>query len=202
MTTSLILPPRPPLTCAEARRREARSRRHAATILRRSTGSWQHGRSVVALRVLDGAIESLIEADRERFPRRREGITEALEEMRDELDDEVVLAIVASAERVLRLDFRARLGGKDATRVRFGSLEGKFGSHVPLEEIVDVWKDLIKAPNECGAFKQIYVYRHGLAHGRYFNKSGRHDATPEDAGEIVRELFDEIRGQFPDFPKV
>lgn len=158
-----------------------------------------HGRSVVALRVLDGAVESLVEADRKRFPRRREAIGEVLEEMRHELDDEVVLAIVASAERALRLDFVARLGGKDAAAVRFGSLEARFGSHVPLEEIIDVWKDLTKAPKKCGNFKQIYVYRHGLAHGRYFNKSGRHHTTPEDAAAVVDELFLLIRAHSSDF---
>jgi hypothetical protein len=75
-----------------------------------------YGRSVVALRVLDGAVEALGEVERKRFPRRREGVVEVLEGMRDELDDEVVLAIIASAERELRLDFRARLGGKGAVR--------------------------------------------------------------------------------------
>lgn len=71
-----------------------------------------------------------------------------------------------------------------------------------MEEIVDVWKDLTKAATECGAFKQMYVYRHGLAHGRYFNKSGVHLITPDDAAEIVDELFDKICGQFKDFPRV
>lgn len=160
-----------------------------------------HGRSVVALRVLDGAVEALGEIDRKRFPRRREAIAEALEAMRDELDDEVVLAIVASAERVLRLDFRARLRGKEPVAVRFGLLDQRFGGHVPLEEIVDVWKDLATAPTECGAFKQMYVYRHGLAHGRYFNKSGLHDATPEDAAAVVEEMLDKIRAYSADFPR-
>ena len=113
----------------------------------------------------------------------------------------VVLAIIASAERELRLDFRARLGGKGAVAVRFGALDERFHGHVPLEEIVDVWKDLTKAPNECGAFKQMYVYRHGLAHGRYFNKSGLHDATPEDAAVVVDELVTKIQAHTADFPQ-
>jgi hypothetical protein len=160
-----------------------------------------HDRSVVALRVLDGAIDTLAEVDRSRFPRRREAVVDALEEMRDELDHEVVLAIIASAERMLRLDFLARLGGTQAAATRFGLLETRFDGRVPLEEIVDVWKDIATASSECGAFKQMYNYRHGLAHGRYFNKSGLHNARPKDASDVVCELFDRIRQYTADFPQ-
>lgn len=162
--------------------------------------SLYHGRSVVALRAIDGAVGGLAPADRDRFPRRREAILEVLEGMRQELDDEVVLAMVASAERVLRLDFQARLGGKQNVAVRFGSLATRFDRHVPLEEIVDVWKDLAAAPSECGAFKQMYTYRHGLAHGRYFNKSGRHDVKPDDTAAVVEVLFKKIQTFASDFP--
>lgn len=47
----------------------------------------------------------------------------------------------------------------------------------------------------------MYVYRHGLAHGRYFNKSGLHDATPEDAAAVVEEMIDKIRLCSADFPR-
>jgi hypothetical protein len=160
-----------------------------------------HARSVVALRVLHEASNTLAETDRRRFPPGREGFIKALEEMRDELDHEVVLAIVASAESALRLDFRERLGGKGAAAARFRALETRFGGHVSLDEILDVWKDIVKASDECGAFKQMYNYRHGLAHGRYFNKSGLHDARPKDAGAVVAELFDKIRADAADFPQ-
>ena len=94
--------------------------------------------------------------------------------MRDELDNEVVLALVAAAERLIRLDCAACLDGNDAPAVRFRQLQKRFDGRVPLEEVVDVWKDLARAPDNAGQFKQLYVYRHGLAHGRYFNKSGLH----------------------------
>ncbi len=159
-----------------------------------------HERSVVALQVLDSAFDSLDEANKKSFLPRGERMVEVLENMRDELDDQVVLAMVASAERTLRLDFRARLGGKDAVAVRFGTLDQRFHRHVPLEEVIDVWK-APKASSECGAFKQMYVYRHGLAHGRYFNKSGLHDTNPKDAAGVVGEFFKHIGTHSPDFPR-
>jgi hypothetical protein len=160
-----------------------------------------HRRSVVALRQLARTFESLSAADRACFPLAKQAFLDVLEAMRDELDDEVVLALVASAERQLRLDYAARLGEKDAPAVRFGHLDVRFDGRVPLEEIVDVWKDLAVAGDETGRFKQMYVYRHGLAHGRFFNKSGVHDAAPEDVDEVIRELYAAIRGHTPDFPR-
>jgi hypothetical protein len=160
-----------------------------------------HRRSVVALRVLSRTFTTLGVADSALFPRSQAAFDEALADVRDELDDEVVLALVASAERVLRLDYRGRQGAADAAAVRFGHLEQRFDERVPLEEILDVWKDIAGAPNEAGNFKQMYTYRHGLAHGRFFNKSGLHDAAPDDADEVIQELFAAIQGAVPDFPK-
>lgn len=67
---------------------------------------------------------------------------EGLRDMRDELDDEVVLALIASAGWVLRDDFGARLGDDDACGVRFNHLHERFEGKVPFDEILDVWKDL------------------------------------------------------------
>lgn len=160
-----------------------------------------HRRSVVALRALARAFESLSETERAHFPRAKEAFLEVLEDMRNELDDEVVLALVAGAERLFRLDYTARLGETGAPAVRFGSLKVKFDRGVPLEEIVEVWKDLAVASQEVGRFKQMYVYRHGLAHGRYFNKSGVYHAAPEDVDEVIQKLFDRIRTCMADFPR-
>lgn len=160
-----------------------------------------HDRSVVALRVLDRHADNLVEPERARFPRRPEAFVEALEGMRNELDDEVVLAIVASAERVFRLDFTARQNDGSAPGVRFRALVERFDGRVPLEEIVDVWKDLTRASDECGAFKQMYLYRHGLAHGRYFNKSGVHHTTPRAVAGVVDDVVDVVRNYAADFPR-
>jgi hypothetical protein len=70
-----------------------------------------------------------------------------------------------------------------------------------LDEILDVWKQVAAAPNEAGHFKQMYAYRHGLAHGRYFNKSGLHHAEPADADEVIRELVARIKAVEADFPR-
>ncbi len=160
-----------------------------------------HRRSVAALRVLGRGGTAALGPQAATFPRTEDAFTEALEEMREELDDEVVLAQVASAERVLRLDYRARQVGDAAAAVRFRHLEERYDGRVPLEEILEVWKDVAAAPNEAGSFKRMYVYRHGLAHGRHFNKSGLHDAEPADADEVIRLFFAKIKEVEADFPR-
>jgi hypothetical protein len=159
-----------------------------------------HCRSVAALLVLARGGIAGLGLQAATFPRTEEAFIEALDEMRDELDDEVVLALVASGERVLRLDYRARQAGGAPAAVRFRHLEERHEGRVPLEEILDVWKDVAAARVEIGHFKQMYVYRHGLAHGRFFNKSGLHHAKPADADAVIRELFAKIKVAAEDFP--
>jgi hypothetical protein len=160
-----------------------------------------HRRAVEALRLLSRAFDTLDAKAKALFPRTKEAFLDVLDDMRNELDDEVVLALVASAERSLRLDFRALLGEGDAPAVRFGHLNERYDGHVPLESALDVWKELTAEPEKVGRFKQLYVYRHGLAHGRFFNKSGVHHVTPEDVGEVIRELFAAICLYTTDFPR-
>jgi hypothetical protein len=160
-----------------------------------------HRRSVAALRVLARGGLAGLGPQAATFPRTEEAFAEVLDEMRQELDDEVVLALVASGERVLRLDYGARQAGVAAAAVRFRHLEERYNGRVPLEEILDVRKDVAVAPTEAGNFKRMYVYRHGLAHGRFFNKSGLHHAEPADADEVIRELFAKIQGAEADFPR-
>ena len=160
-----------------------------------------HGRSVAALRVLVRGGIAALGPQAATFPRTEEAFAEVLDEMREELDDEVVLALIASGERVLRLDYRSRQAGGAAAAVRFRHLEERYDGRVPLEEILDVWKDVATAPNEAGNFKQMYVYRHGLAHGRFFNKSGLHHAEPADAHEVIQELFAKVKMTEADFPR-
>jgi hypothetical protein len=116
-----------------------------------------HRRSVAALRVLARGGIVALGPQAATFPRTEEAFAEVLDEMREELNDEVVLAIVASGERVLRLDYRARQAGGAAAAVRFRHLEARYVGRVPLEEILDVWKDVAVASNEAGNFKQMYV---------------------------------------------
>jgi hypothetical protein len=160
-----------------------------------------HRQSVAALRVLARGGISGLGPQAATFPRTDEALAEVLDEMREELDDEVVLALVASGERMLRLDYLARQVGGAPAAARFRHLEDRYGGRVPLEEILDVWKEVAAASNEAGHFKQMYVYRHGLAHGRFFNKSGLHHAAPADADGAIQELFAKIKVAEADFPR-
>src|SRR6266511_4106066 len=84
-----------------------------------------HRRAVQALRLLARAFGTLDAPAQACFPRIKEAFLEVLDDMRDELDDEVVLALVASAERSFRLDCAARQGERDAPAVRFANLSDR-----------------------------------------------------------------------------
>ena len=68
-------------------------------------------------------------------------------------------------------------------------------------------KDQEYFPRRRAAFLEVLedmreeLDRHGLAHGRYFNKSGVHHTSPEDVVDVIRELFDTIHNYTADFPR-
>ena len=135
-----------------------------------------HERMVEALRVLSRRFEEVSEDTRSPFHGcSRQELDLALEALRTELDEQVVLMLVASIEAVVRDDYAARLADPTKTAVfeRFRILQKRYDDRVPFEEILDVWKEEARIPDEVGMLKQLYVYRHWLAHGRRFtNKSG------------------------------
>ncbi|HQU41286.1 MAG: hypothetical protein B7Z73_03180 [Planctomycetia bacterium 21-64-5] len=134
-------------------------------------------------------------------------VDSSIGQLRDELHHAVVLMLVAAFEATLQTDLRARLSrkGKDAASRRFRKLwhsrHKRRGADewVRIEAILDVWKSFIGKAEIIGDFKQLVMFRHWLAHGRYWvQKSGlSNDFDPFDAWERGKALFDILPGFAP-----
>ena len=117
----------------------------------------------------------------------REEVDAELRSMRDELDAEVTLFLVASFEAILRTDFnrRCRAKGKDAPSVALRELSRAASENVRLTDVLDVWKKHTEKPGGISDLKALLHLRHWLAHGRYFTeKSGLRHAEPSMACRI------------------
>jgi hypothetical protein len=110
------------------------------------------------------------------------GITSAqlldvLKEMGQEVELESSLALMASFEARLRVDYLTRgrrgLGGVAPSDAFIRRLWSKFEERLPLEELLDAWRDATQAePDLVGRFKQLMRFRDWLAHGRYWPPKG------------------------------
>jgi hypothetical protein len=88
-----------------------------------------------------------------------------LRSMRDELDFEVSLALLASFESIVDEDVLVRALGNDRFSHAISKLR-KRTSDPRLEEILDCWKERSPAAQTViGEFKQLIKFRHWLAHG-------------------------------------
>ena len=163
-----------------------------------------HDQMVEALRVLERRFEEVREDAKSPFAHyQRREFDLALELLRAELDQQVVLMLVASIEAVVRDDYAARLPDptKTAVHERFRILDKRHADKLSFEEILDVWKEEAQIPGEVGMLKQIYVYRHWLAHGRRFtNKSGV-QALPRSSKNVIEAFVAEVQKHTPDFPR-
>jgi hypothetical protein len=119
-----------------------------------------------------------------------EEINTRFESLREELDAEVRMMVVAAHEASVMLDARRRAeaGGQDAFGLALHRLfsrpkEGR-GAPAP-EDIPGAWKRHAPGTSRAtGAFMQAYRYRHWLAHGRWFlQRSGLDRLEPLGADE-------------------
>ena len=89
-----------------------------------------------------------------------------------ELEREVTLALTASFEAMIRIDYMSRSKGKkkDAISVAYRELWSKHNRNARLEDILDTWKEEACEAHKVGKLKQLLQYRHWLAHGRYWDE--------------------------------
>lgn len=129
-------------------------------------------------------------------------VDEAIEEMTRELEKQVVLLLVASAEAALRVDFleRVRARRKDpvSRRLRAEARASK-PRGVKLETILTVWDTETAAGSPHASIEQmkkLLYYRHWIAHGRYWveKKSGLNHPDPYEAWGILVRLFNALPG--------
>ena len=134
-----------------------------------------------------------------------EEIDDAFRQMSVELDIQINLLLIASSEASLRIDFQDRVsrGGKDSVSRRFRDLEQRRKARakkgVRLEDILKVWAD--ESPgqatgNVAGPIGRLLLYRHWIAHGRYWveNRSGLNDPDPYDVWNMIRRFFNSLPG--------
>lgn len=113
-------------------------------------------------------------------------IDTALSELRDELDHQVTLALVASLEAAIRLDFleRASRRLKSDLNNQMRALHQAHGPRVALEDILDIWKSHTGKKAVVGDLKRLYHLRSWLAHGRYWHEK-RSGMSPSPAEALA-----------------
>jgi hypothetical protein len=133
--------------------------------------------------------------------------TGVLRALRDDIEAHAYLAIVAAAEAVLQMDFRARARGRAAVPLReearnLDKEERERGRRIRFEDVLDAWKDLpgVRAAH-LSQFEQLLPRRHWLAHGRYFARNAPVPGDPNFAIERVRALLRELGRVDQQFPR-
>ncbi|HSN97001.1 MAG TPA: hypothetical protein VLS89_01845 [Candidatus Nanopelagicales bacterium] len=126
----------------------------------------------------------------------------------DELDEQVVMMLMASCEATLKRDFARRLRDKrpkDQLWRQFRELEqatkDKDADHVRLEDLLDAWKRESGKIELIGQLKQLVKRRHWLAHGRHRTYKSGVAPDPTQAWAIIGAVFDALRQCQPDFPR-
>lgn len=132
----------------------------------------------------------------------RRAFESTLEQMRLELDQQVVFMLAASAEALLRQDFLARTDGPSTQpiAVRLRQLRRQYPQGVPLDAIIDEWKSA-GASKEGGLLKQLYQRRHWLGHGRYWPDKSGVQPSPREAHRRIEAFIAALNAVDPGFPE-
>ena len=126
-----------------------------------------------------------------------------LESMRQELELEVSLALLASFEAIIRSDFESprRSSKGDSLVARFNALIARTPSarEPRLVDILDAWKAARGSGDVVGGFKEVVSgLRNWLAHGRRGPTKGFARFDPW----TVRERAERLQASIPDFPRL
>ena len=142
-----------------------------------------HASSVIGQRTL-AAFEGLS----------RQEFEDALLRLRQELDEQVTLVLVAAFEALLRIDRHDRVSRrlKDPISRGLRDLSRDREGRVRLEDILDVHKQALGLAQVVGRLKQLLNYRHWLAHGRYWVQKAGIRADPFVTWEIGEALFSQV----------
>lgn len=124
-----------------------------------------------------------------------------LKRLRTELDQQVVLMLVASFEAILQTDRIERVKRKKkdtiskAIRRWWKHAARRRDDWVKIEELLRIWGKTLDNPGSIGQFFKLVRHRHWLAHGRYWiDKSGSAGIDPLEAWHIGKSLFDALPG--------
>ena len=129
-----------------------------------------------------------------------ENVDAYFEEYKRELEFLVCFNIISAAEGYLRLDYLTRVYKrlKDPVSRKFRALYKQSGTRIRLNE--DILGALAEEYRSCkmaiGEFRGILGLRDWLAHGRYWEPKFGRQYTPEDAFEVVEQLFEILPAEF------
>jgi hypothetical protein len=163
-------------------------------------------REVDLLRSAERTGAPTLDVHSEFFGLPHDDFSSALRDLLDEVEQRAYLAIVAAAEGVVQVDFRARAKGRAnvplAHRARGLTREERRGRRIVLEDVLDSWAKLPRARKQpISEFKQLLNHRHWLAHGRYFVNRAGVLSDPGFAIARSRALLDELHRVDPAFPR-
>jgi hypothetical protein len=128
---------------------------------------------------------------------------DAIADLGRELELEVVLMLVASFEAIIQVDLRERVerrkkcGASKKLRSLWYETPPKHRQPMAMDRVLELWKKTLgKHKHIIGKMNSLLLFRHWLAHGRYWvEKSGLGHVDPFTAWEIGRAIFDVL----PDF---
>jgi hypothetical protein len=133
-----------------------------------------------------------------------EQVEEELTRLARDLDDQIVMSLVASFEATIQVDYYKRVDErlKDSVSRALRKLKYKTTSKrwrwVDIDLILEVWKQETGEKAVIGRLRSLMRYRHWLAHGRYWvQKSGLTDVDPLDAWNIGKAVFAVLPGFTP-----
>ncbi len=122
-------------------------------------------------------------------------VQEFFDAQRGQLELLTMFEILATAEAVLRIDFRIRVDArkKDPLSKRFRTLHKAQGDKIRLDEdILSSMKEEGVAANAIAEFRGVLKLRHWLAHGRHWHPKLGRGYAPSDIFDISRALIDSI----------
>ena len=131
----------------------------------------------------------------------------ALVELRNELDYQVVMMLIASFEAIFQSDLQDRVRRKKTDTIskalRRWWQENRHGADkwIHMESLLDAWKGVITGHRQAiGRLRSLVLFRHWLAHGRYWpDRSGVGNIDPFAAWQIGKEVFAVLPG-LPSLP--
>lgn len=122
-------------------------------------------------------------------------VEEFFDEQRGRLELLTMFELLATAEAILRIEFKARVAQrrKDDLSRRFRAAYKRSGEKIRLDEdILAALKDVGVGSRIVGAFRGTLRLRDWLAHGRHWHPKLGRGYTPDDVLGIARELIDSI----------
>jgi hypothetical protein len=132
-------------------------------------------------------------------------IQDRLDQTRGELDQWVVLMLVASFEATLRADAQDRIQARtpDPVRKPLRDLHEQFPGRVRLDDILTLWEaHAIVGAMIKNNLRTLLKHRHWLAHGRHWSNKHGGMPLPLDAHGDLDDYLQALQASVPDFPRV